>query len=104
MWRIGQGRRRGLCTEHFSGLGTGGIAMTIPADVLRILETELDGLNHGTATLTIHVRDGKFRYVVGREQSFYPADEQSAVSPGVFIEKKRETFSAARVLRKGGEK
>jgi hypothetical protein len=78
--------------------------MTIPADVLRILETELDDLNYGVATLTIHVRDGKFRYVVGREQSFYPTDEASSVSPGASIEKKHETFSSARTVRRGNEK
>ena len=37
------------------------------------LEGELAGLNHGTAVLTIHVKDGKLiRYMIAREHSFVP--------------------------------
>ena len=37
------------------------------------LEKETAGLVHGTATLTIHIKDGKMnRYVTSRERSFAP--------------------------------
>jgi hypothetical protein len=49
-----------------------GQKMNIPPDVIRILESELNGLDHGTATLTVHVRDGHPRFVIGRERSFLP--------------------------------
>jgi hypothetical protein len=44
--------------------------MTIPPDVLAILENELNGLDHGTATLTVHIRDGHPRFTIARERSF----------------------------------
>jgi hypothetical protein len=49
-----------------------GDKMKIPPDVLAILESELNGLDHGTATLTVHIRDGRPRFVIGRERSFLP--------------------------------
>jgi hypothetical protein len=46
--------------------------MTIPLDVIRILEAEIDGVTHGTVSLTIHLRDNHTRFVIGRERSFLP--------------------------------
>jgi hypothetical protein len=46
--------------------------MKIPHDVLKILETEIDGIEHGTVSLEIHLRDGHPRFVIGRERSFLP--------------------------------
>jgi hypothetical protein len=46
--------------------------MKLPPDVIRILESEIDGIRHGTVSLTIHLRDNHPRYVIGRERSFLP--------------------------------
>jgi hypothetical protein len=44
---------------------------TIPAAAITVLEKELAGLVHGTASLTLHVRDGWLaRFTTGRERSF----------------------------------
>jgi hypothetical protein len=43
----------------------------IPPEAITALSWELNGLVHGTATLTIHIRDGKMaRFTTGRERSF----------------------------------
>jgi hypothetical protein len=43
----------------------------IPTSAFTALSWELAGLVHGTATLTIHIRDGRLaRYTTGRERSF----------------------------------
>jgi excisionase family DNA binding protein len=42
----------------------------IPADIVAAFEKELDGIAHGSVTLTVHLRDGHPRFVIGREQSF----------------------------------
>jgi hypothetical protein len=48
-----------------------GYSGKIPAPASAALLRELAGLVHGTATLTIHIRDGKLaRYTTGREHSF----------------------------------
>jgi len=44
--------------------------MTIPTDVIKILETEIDGMEYGLATLTIHRRGSNIRFTIGRERSF----------------------------------
>jgi len=44
--------------------------MKIPKDVIKILETEIEGMEHGLATLTIHRRGSNIRYTIGRERSF----------------------------------
>jgi hypothetical protein len=42
----------------------------IPAAAITALEWELAGLDHGTAKLTLHVRDGRLaRFTTGRERS-----------------------------------
>jgi hypothetical protein len=42
----------------------------IPPETITALSWELAGLVHGTATLTIHIRDGKMeRFTTGRETS-----------------------------------
>jgi hypothetical protein len=48
-----------------------GYSGKIPTPVLTALSLELAGLVHGTATLTIHIRDGRLaRFATGRERSF----------------------------------
>jgi len=44
--------------------------MNIPQDVIKILETEIDGMEYGLASLTIHRRGSNIRYTIGRERSF----------------------------------
>ena len=45
----------------------------IPPAAFNALEHETAGLMHGTATLTLHVKDGHLlRYVTSRERSFVP--------------------------------
>jgi hypothetical protein len=47
-----------------------GYSGKIPTTAVTDLERELTGLVHGTAILTIHIRDGKlFRFTTGRERS-----------------------------------
>jgi len=42
----------------------------IPPAAINALEKELLGLVHGTTSLTIHIRDGRFaRFTTGRERS-----------------------------------
>jgi hypothetical protein len=48
----------------------GGCSGTIPVAAITGLEQELAGLEHGIATLVVHVRDGKLaRFTTGRERS-----------------------------------
>jgi hypothetical protein len=49
----------------------GGYSGKVPTVAVIALEQEMVGLEHGTATLTIHIRDRKIaRFTVGRERSF----------------------------------
>jgi hypothetical protein len=48
----------------------GGIEMKIPKDVIAILESEVDGMEYGEATLTVYRRGQNTRYTIGRERSF----------------------------------
>jgi excisionase family DNA binding protein len=43
----------------------------IPPEILSTFEKELDGISHGSVTLTVHFRDGRPRFVIGRERSFF---------------------------------
>jgi hypothetical protein len=48
----------------------GGYSGKIPATAIIALEWELKHLEHGTASLVIHIRDGKLtRFTTGRESS-----------------------------------
>jgi hypothetical protein len=48
----------------------GGYFGKIPVAAIVAFESELTGLLHGTASLTIHIRDGKLaRYNTSRERS-----------------------------------
>jgi hypothetical protein len=50
-----------------------GYSGNIPTAGIIALEQELTGLAHGTATLTIHIKDGQLvRYAASRERSFVP--------------------------------
>jgi|TergutMp193P3_1026864.scaffolds.fasta_scaffold01110_18 hypothetical protein len=45
--------------------------MKIQKDVIRLLETELDGLEFGQATLTVHMKEGNPRYEISRTRSIH---------------------------------
>jgi excisionase family DNA binding protein len=42
----------------------------LPPEIIKTFENELSGISHGSVTLTVHLRDGRPRFVIGREQSF----------------------------------
>jgi len=66
----GQGPIRGGDTLRIAETGYYG---NIPLAAVNALECELTGLTHGTATLTIHIKDSSLiRYVTNRERSFVP--------------------------------
>jgi hypothetical protein len=44
--------------------------MTIPKDVIKFLETEVNCFEYGEATLTVHRRGSNIRYTIGRERTF----------------------------------
>jgi excisionase family DNA binding protein len=46
----------------------------IPRDIIKKLEGEMLDITHGTVFLTIHLRDHKPRFDIGRTQSFLPED------------------------------
>jgi hypothetical protein len=46
--------------------------MTIPPEILKLLEAEIAGISHGSVTLTIHLRDSHPRFVISRERSLLP--------------------------------
>ena len=48
----------------------------IPSGILKSLERELEGIRHGTVTLSIHLREGKPRFVIGRSRSLLYGQEQ----------------------------
>jgi hypothetical protein len=55
-------RPAGKARDSYSG--------KIPTKAIIAFEWELTGLDHGTASLIVHVRDGKLvRFTTGREQS-----------------------------------
>ena len=48
----------------------GGYSGRIPPTAITALSWELAGLDHGTANLVLHVRDGKLaRFTTGRERT-----------------------------------
>jgi hypothetical protein len=52
-----------------------GYSGKIPTAAIIALEWELAGLDHGTATLAIHIRDGRLaRFVTNRERSHLMED------------------------------
>jgi hypothetical protein len=50
--------------------------MKMPAYILKKFEQAALGLNYGTVTLTLHIKQGKPRYVIAREESCIPSEEQ----------------------------
>jgi hypothetical protein len=56
--------------------------MTIPKEIIKILETEAGGFEHGEVTLTIHRRGFKTRYTVGRKRSFIEEEVLGVLNTG----------------------
>ncbi|MDR0639234.1 MAG: helix-turn-helix domain-containing protein [Spirochaetaceae bacterium] len=54
----------------------------IPPGILKSLEKELEGISHGTVTLAIHIRDGRPRFVIGRQRSFLHDAEETKAQGG----------------------
>jgi hypothetical protein len=54
-----------------------GYSGKIPMAGIMGLQREASGITHGTATFTLHIRDGQLaRYTTDREQSFVPSLEE----------------------------
>ena len=49
--------------------------MKTPATILKKFEQASDGLDYGTITLTLSVKQGRHRYVIAREESIIPTEE-----------------------------
>jgi len=62
--------------------------MKIQKDVIRLLETELDGLEFGQATLTVHMKEGNPRYEISRTRSIHK-DTLAKVVDNVEIKNRR---------------
>jgi hypothetical protein len=53
----------------------GGYSGKVPTVAIIALERELTGLEHGVATLTFHVRDGKFSRFTSRREVSHIVEE-----------------------------
>jgi hypothetical protein len=78
--------------------------MKIPVQIAELFDKESAGLTHGSVTLSLYLRDGKPRYVIGKELSIIPADVQSLGLLSDSIEKKKESLSKDPIVGKEGEK
>ena len=48
--------------------------MKTPPEILEKFENAAQGLDYGTITLSLIVKQGKRRYLINREESFIPTD------------------------------
>jgi hypothetical protein len=78
--------------------------MKIPGEILTLFDQESEGLTHGLVRLELFLRDGHPRFVLARERSIIPEDEQSEDKSSHIRGKKKEAPFATPVLRKGGGK
>jgi hypothetical protein len=78
--------------------------MKIPGEILALFEQESEGLTHGLVRLELFLRDGHSRFVLAKERSIIPADEQSTDIPITNIEKKSGSLSIAPTERKDSKK
>ena len=51
--------------------------MKTPKHILGKFEQEAQGLDYGTVTLTLHIKQGKPRYIIAREESYIPSGQQA---------------------------
>jgi hypothetical protein len=54
-----------------------------PPEILEKFEQAAQGLDYGLVSLTLHMKMGKPRYIVSREESFIPADENTSTENAV---------------------
>jgi len=54
--------------------------MKTPASILENFEKSGDGIDYGSVSLTLFVKQGKSRYVITREESFVPSNDESVSS------------------------
>lgn len=54
----------------------------LPPEIIADFEAEAAGLEFGTVKLEAHIRDGKPRYVIGRERSIIPEAPTSEADKG----------------------
>ena len=57
-----------------------------PPEILEKFEQAAQGLDYGLVSLTLHMKMGKTRYIVSREESFIPTDENTDTKNAVFSE------------------
>ena len=50
--------------------------MTIPAPLLEKFEQAATGIDYGSVSLTLHMKGGAARYVIQREESYIPTDNE----------------------------
>jgi hypothetical protein len=55
--------------------------MKMPIEILDEFEKAATGLVYGNAILTLSVKQGKVHYVIAREESFIPAEDESSTQP-----------------------
>jgi len=56
--------------------------LNIPKNIIDDVESEAEGLLHGIVTLSVHLRDGRARYVISRERSIMPPDTPTMADGG----------------------
>ena len=60
-----------------------GLTGKIPAAAIVDLENEASGINHGSVSLVLYVRDGKpYRYTVSREISKFAEEDKKGAENG----------------------
>jgi hypothetical protein len=47
--------------------------MKIPSQILEKFEQAIIGLDYGTVTLSLSIKEGKHRYIITREESIIPS-------------------------------
>jgi hypothetical protein len=52
--------------------------MKIPTEILEKLEQAALGINYGTVTLSLIIKQGNHRYLISREESFVHKEGRSA--------------------------
>ena len=63
--------------------------MKTPVSIIDKFEKAAIGLDYGTVTLSLFLKQGKPRYVIAREESYVPTDEMSVTADSYAIEGNR---------------
>jgi len=54
--------------------------MKTPTTILKKFEKAVDGIDYGTVSLSLIVKQGKYRYVLTKQESFLPSNDESMLS------------------------